>query len=156
MQNNKENQNLNDFDLGLEAGGEVNSTPTQPVEVEEGVQKVNDAAANAAANAALKVAIKSSNEVAQREADKTYIIEKKKHMLNRAKSDEKVPFVGHKIYAAIFGSTYSFLYNTIPVTVRFDGSTQYFPRFVYDRLMKKIAEVSESNTNKDETVMLEG
>ena len=75
-------------------------------------------------------------------------------MLNRAKEDKKVPFVGQKIFADIFGSTYTFLYNTIPVTVKFDGSTQYFPKFVYDFLMKKINAVSDSNTNHDETITL--
>lgn len=153
------NQNFSDFDLGLEAGDGVTApTPVQPTSpvVEDGVQKVTDAASNAAAHAALKVAIDASSELSQREADKTYIIEKKKHMLNRAKNDEKREFVGHKIYADVFGKVYTFLYNTIPVTVRFDGSTQVFPKFVYDHLMKKIAEVSESNTNKDETVKLEG
>ncbi len=150
-----ENQNLNDIDLGLEVGEGANApTPiTEPVK-ESGVEKVEQAARNAAASAALKVAIEANNEMSQREADKTYILEKKRHMLNRAKSDEKVAFIGQKIFADIFGSTYTFLYNTIPVTVKFDGTTQYFPKFVYDFLMKKINEVSESNTNHDEVITL--
>ena len=151
MQNN-ENQNLNDIDLGLGEGVQTPS-PTEPVK-EDGVAKVEEAASKAAATAALKVAIEANSELAQREADKTYILEKKKHMLNRAKEDKKVPFVGQKIFADIFGSTYTFLYNTIPVTVKFDGSTQYFPKFVYDFLMKKINAVSDSNTNHDETITL--
>ena len=144
-------QNLNDMDLGL-GEGVTTPSPTEPVKDE--VSKVKEAASKAAASAALKVAIEANSELSQREAEKTYILEKKRHMLNRAKNDQKVPFVGQKIFADIFGSTYTFLYNTIPVTVRFDGTTQYFPKFVYDFLMKKINKVSESNTNKDETVVL--
>lgn len=144
-------QNLNDMDLGL-GEGFVTPSPTEPVKDE--TSKVKEAASKAAASAALKVAIEANSELAQREADKTYILEKKRHMLNRAKNDEKVPFVGQKIFADIFGSTYTFLYNTIPVTVKFDGTTQYLPKFVYDFLMKKINKVSESNTNKDETITL--
>lgn len=152
MQNTNKNQNLNDIDLGL-GDGVVTSSPVEPVK-KDGVAKVEEAASKAAAAAALKVAIEANSELAQREADKTYILEKKRYMLNRAKEDEKVPFIGQKIFADIFGSTYTFLYNTIPVTVKFDGSTQYFPKFVYDFLMDKINAVSESNTNHDETVTL--
>ena len=49
---------------------------------------------------------------------------------------------------ANFGPVYTFLYNTIPVTVKFDGSTQKFPRFIAEELNRRIKEVSEANTNK--------
>jgi hypothetical protein len=70
-------------------------------------------------------------------------------MLNRCKKDEVVEFVGQKIFANYFGPVYTFQYNTIPVTIRFDGSKQEYPRFIYNFIMKKINAVSESNTNKD-------
>lgn len=132
--------------------------PTKNVKasIEEAQSRVAEAASKAAATSALQVAIEANTEMAQREADKTYIIEKKRYMLNKAKSDDKVSFVGQKLFAPIFGEVYTFLYNTIPVTVRFDGSTQEFPKFIYDFLMEKINEVSESNTNKDENVQLSG
>jgi hypothetical protein len=104
---------------------------------------------NAAATAALKAAVEANNEVAIKEAEKTYIVEKKKFMLNKCKEDDVVEFVGQKIFATYFGPVYTFLYNTVPVTVKFDGSKQVLPRFIYNRLMEKINEVSDSNTNKE-------
>lgn len=115
----------------------------------DSVKKADAAMKNAAATAALKAAVEANNEIAIKEAEKTYIIEKKRFMLNKCKEDDVVEFVGQKIFATYFGPVYTFLYNTIPVTVRFDGSKQELPRFIYNRLMEKINEVSDSNTNKE-------
>lgn len=123
----------------------VNSDP-----VEEGKKKADEALKNAAATAAIKAAVDANNEMAVREAEKTYIVEKKKAMLNRCKSDKVVKFKGNKLLANYFGTTYTFLYNTVPVTVKFDGTEQELPEFVYNRLMEKINEVADSNTNKIE------
>lgn len=49
-----------------------------------------------------------------------------------------------KMYAMYLGSTYTFIYNTVPVTVKFNGTTQTFPEPVYNRLVKKLQEVSNS------------
>ena len=132
--------NLSMADLGLEIEGAT--TPSEPI------NKAKTAMENAAATAALKAAIEANSEIATKEAEKTYILEKKKFMLNKCKTDEVVKFVGQKIFAVYFGPVYTFLFNGIPVTVKFDGSTQEFPKFIYDRIMKMISEVSESNTNK--------
>ena len=115
----------------------------------DSVKKADAAMRNAAATAALKAAVEANNEIAIKEAEKTYIVEKKKYMLNKCKEDDVVEFVGQKIFATYFGPVYTFLYNTVPVTVRFDGSKQELPRFIYNRLMEKINEVSDSNTNKE-------
>lgn len=147
----KDNSNieLTDEELGLENSSEDEKKVTNSKKkVNESVRKTDEAMKNAAATAALKAAVEANNEIATKEAEKTYIIEKKRDMLTKCKNDEKVEFVGQKIFANYFGPVYTFLYNTIPVTVRFDGSKQYFPRFIYNRLMAKINEVSESNTNK--------
>lgn len=112
--------------------------------------KTNAAKIKANATAAIAAAASAQSKIASNEADKTYIIQKKKHMLNRCKNDDTVEFVGLRLYAQFFGPVYTFLYNTIPVTVKFDGSKQKFPRFIYDHIMRKIAEVSDSNTSKDE------
>jgi len=133
---------LSDIDLGLEI-------PETSSKTNKSVKKADEAMQNAATTAALKAAIEANSEMATREAEKTYIIEKKKFMLNKCKEDEVVEFVGQKIFANYFGPVYTFLYNTVPVTVRFDGSKQKFPKFIYDRLMEKINEVSDSNTKKE-------
>lgn len=145
--NNLEDLNLSDADLGLED----DSTVVTPVVIEnENVKKANEAMQTAAATAALKAAINANSDLATKEAEKTYIIEKKKFMLNKCKEDEVVEFVGLKLYANYFGPVYTFLYNGIPVTVKFDGSKQTFPRFIYEKVMQKINEVSDANTNKVE------
>lgn len=152
MSNEKDLVIPNEFDLGLD-DGEVNSPSTSPVE-DKSIKKAKDAINKAAATAALEAAVKSSGEVSRMEAERAYIQEKKRFMLNKCKNDEQVPFVGQKIFANYFGPVYTFLYNTVPVTVKFDGTTQMFPRFIYDFLIAKITEVSESNTNKDETIQM--
>lgn len=157
-ENNEEKTVLTDEELGLEGmednkqnktNGEVkNKKQTISKQTSKGVKKADDALKNAAATAALKAAIDANTELSVKEAEKTYIKEKMKFMLDKCKSDEVVEFRGDKIYAPYFGKVYTFLYNAIPVTIRFDGSVQKFPKFIYDKIMEKIHEVSESNTPK--------
>ena len=134
---------LTDEELGLE-----NKKSSITKETSKGVKKVDEALKNAAANAALKSAIDANNELSIKEAEKTYVIEKMRFMLDKCKNDRVVKFRGDKLFANYFGKVYTFLYNGIPVTVRFDGSEQEFPEFIYNKIMQKIHEVSESNTPK--------
>ena len=136
------NEELSLKELGLEG----DNTPSDPVQ--ESVRKADEAMKNAAANAALKAAIEANSEISMKEAEKTYIIEKKKVMLEKCKKDDVVDFVGQKIFAQYFGPVYTFLFNAIPVTVKFDGSIQKFPRFIAEKINQKIKDVSEANTNK--------
>ena len=136
---------LTDEALGLSTNEE-----TLTKENSVGVKEADEALKNAAANAALKAAMDANSELSVREAEKIYINEKMKFMLDKCKSDKKVKFRGDKIFAPIFGKVYTFLYNGIPVTVRFDGTEQEFPEFIYDMIMKKIHETSEANTPKVE------
>ena len=136
---------LTDEELGLEK-----TTRKQSItkETSKSVKKADDALKNAAATAALKAAIDANTELSVKEAEKIYIKEKMRFMLDKCKNDEVVEFRGDKIYAAYFGKVYTFLYNAVPVTIRFDGSVQKFPKFIYEKIMEKIHEVSESNTPK--------
>ncbi|MCR5483623.1 MAG: hypothetical protein K6E99_04410 [Bacilli bacterium] len=155
---NNEKPVLTDAELGLEemkdnkqneTNGEVkNKKQTISKQTSKGVKKADDALKNAAATAALKAAIDANTELSVKEAEKTYIKEKMKFMLDKCKSDEVVEFRGDKIYAPYFGKVYTFLYNAIPVTVRFDGSVQKFPKFICEKIKEKVHEVSESNTPK--------
>ena len=112
------------------------------------VKKTDEALKKAAAAAALKAAMDANTEISEKEAERTYIKEKMRFMLDKCRKDENVKFRGDKLYAQYFGKAYTFLYNAIPVTVRFDGTEQEFPRFIYDKIMEKIHEVSEANTPK--------
>lgn len=139
----KSNDELSFEELGL--GVEETPSPAQ-----SSSDKAAEALQNAATAVALEAAMKANKEMAVKEAEKTYIIEKKKFMLNKCKTDKVVKFVGQKIFANYFGPVYTFLYNGVPVTVKFDGSTQEFPEFIYNKIMDLISAVSESNTNKVE------
>lgn len=144
---NNRKPSLTDEELGLKKKDDFRKTDITK-ENSKGVKRVSEALQNAAATAALKAAIDANNELSASEAEKTYIKEKMKFMLDKCKNDEVVEFRGDKIYAQYFGKVYSFLYNGIPVTIRFDGSVQKFPKFIYDKIMDKIHDVSESNTPK--------
>ena len=142
---------LNGEDLDLGINEEKKQEPKKQTFTKEnskGIKKVNDALQNAAATAALKAAIDANSELSANEAERVYIKEKMNFMLQKCKNDEVVEFRGDKIYAQYFGKVYTFLYNAVPVTIRFDGSVQKFPKFIYDKIMEKIHEVSESNTPK--------
>lgn len=154
-ENNEEKTVLTDEELGLgidepkkEEKKQDTKKQTVTKENSKSVKKTNEALQNAAATAALKAAIDANSELSAKEAERVYIREKMQYMLDKCKNDEVVKFRGDKIYAPFFGKVYTFLYNAIPVTVRFDGSVQEFPKFIYDKIMEKIHEVSESNTPK--------
>ena len=148
---------LTDDELGLgnqkATDNKVEKKETKKVvtkSTSKSVKKADDALKNAAAVAALKAAVDANNEISEKEAERTYIKEKMNYMLNKCKKDEVVKFRGDKLYAQYFGREYTFLYNAIPVTIKFDGTVQEFPKFIYDKIMEKIHEVSESNTPKVE------
>lgn len=150
---------LTDADLGLGNKEENNKPVTTKSNTKKNVvtkensasvKKTDEALKKAAATAALKAAIEANSEISEKEAEKTYIKEKMNFMLNKCKNDEVVKFRGDKLYAQYFGKVYTFLYNAVPVTIRFDGSVQEFPKFIYDKIIEKIHEVSESNTPKVE------
>lgn len=105
--------------------------------------------AEAAATAALKAAINTNNEIAIRESEKTYFIEKKNYMLNKCKNDEVVTRTISKLYAPIIGKVYTFALNGIPVTVYCDGKPHEYPKFIAETIDRKINEISESNTYKE-------
>lgn len=141
-----EKTNFTDADLGFEEDGlEATKTVAPAPTVSSERVRSDIALDNAAAHAALKASFEASAEKTQKEAEKAYIIEKKRFMLNKCKTDKQMTFVGNKLYAQFFGAVYTCLYNGIPVTVRFDGTAQKFPEFVYNWLMEKINAVANSN-----------
>lgn len=105
--------------------------------------------ADAAAAAALKVAINANAEIAQKEAEKIYFIEKKNHMLSRCKNDAKVTRTVSKFFAPYLGKVYTFSYNGIPVTIYCDGKPHEYPAFIAEKIDKKLAKIAESNTYKE-------
>lgn len=117
--------------------------------VEPVVDTAAEAQAKAAANAALKAAIDANTEMSAREAEKVYVAEKKKHMMDRCKTDEVVTRTISKLYAPILGKTYSYYYNGLVVTVYCDGKPHKYPKFVAENIDKKLNSISEANTYKE-------
>ena len=107
--------------------------------------------AEAAATAALKAAIDTNNEIAIRESEKAYFIAKKQHMLEKCRGDKRVTRTISKLYAPIIGKAYTFAYNGVPVTVYCDGKPHEYPEFIAQKIDKKLAKISESNTYKEIT-----
>ena len=131
----------------VEAPKKPSTAPKKPSNIENGNKEktFEQALDNAAALGALKASISADAIRAEKDADKRYIIDKKRHMLNRCKSDTPIRFIGEEIYAPMFGKVYTFLLNTIPVTVRFDNSEQVLPEFVYNHLRKKMLATAKNN-----------
>ena len=83
----------------------------EKVDLEEVAEKVvvekdksfKERAAEASATVALKAAIEANSAVALNTAEKTYSIEKRRHMLTRCKNDKEVPFVVNKDNNIIHG-----------------------------------------------------
>ena len=113
-----------------------------------------EASSKAAASAALKAAIEANSEIAIKEAEKTYFIEKKNHMLKKCKSDKKVTRTISKFYEPYLGKVYTFLYNGIPVTVYPDGKPHEYPEFIAEKIDKKLAKIADSNVSQDISVTL--
>lgn len=118
-------------------------------EIEQPTPTFAEKSAEAAATAALKAAIDTNNEIAVRESEKAYFIEKQRNMLNRCKNDEVVTRTISKLYAPIIGNIYTFAFNGIPVTVYCDGKPHEYPKFIAETIDRKINEISESNTYKE-------
>lgn len=106
-------------------------------------------AAEAAAQSALKAVVDANSEIAIREAEKAYFLEKKNHMLSKCKNSKKKTITVPKLYADIIGKFYTFSYNCIPVTVYPDGKPHEYPEFIANKIEKKLAKIAASNTYQE-------
>ena len=144
----KEN-NVNLEDIKNAIGGNTTGVGKNSPKSTEDTTTFAEKSAEAAATAALKAAIDTNNEIAIRESEKAYFIEKKNYMLNKCKTDEVVTRTISKLYAPIIGKVYTFALNGIPVTVYCDGKPHEYPKFIAETIDRKINEISESNTYKE-------
>ena len=144
----KEN-NVNLEDIENAIGGNTTGIEKNSPKSTEDTPTFAEKSAEAAATAALKAAIDTNNEIAIRESEKAYFIEKKNYMLNKCKNDEVVTRTISKLYAPIIGKVYTFALNGIPVTVYCDGKPHEYPKFIAETIDRKINEISESNTYKE-------
>ena len=77
--------------------------------------------------------------------DATYMSGFARKFLQECKKSPTKKLMGDALYAQYFGKSYTFLFNTVPVNIRFDGTVQEFPEPIYNRLVAKLQEVSKSN-----------
>lgn len=87
----------------------------------------------------------SSSVARKRQEDMAYMNSYTKKFLARLKKEPRVKILCSKAYAPYFGTTYTALMNTVPVTVKFDGTYQEFPETIAKWLQDKFIRVTESN-----------
>jgi len=87
---------------------------------------------------ALKLATK-------RLADADYMKKYRPAMLRKFKDEPLEVVHGSQAYANYFGSVYTVLFNLVPVTIRFDGTEQKFPKSVAQFLRRKIMKTTAVN-----------
>lgn len=79
--------------------------------------------------------------------DNTVLAKDRKKAIKLAK-EEKVGIYGNPLYKQFLGDVYSFLYQGNPVTIKFDGTTQFFPKTIAELLQKKLDASANANVAK--------
>lgn len=143
------NKDINPVDLGLEKETKITKEPVKKVESKPKEKSYEDKKLEAAAAQAVKTAAQANAEMTLRDSEREYALAKRRHMLDKCREDRLVTITPSKMLADIFGSTYTFSYNGIPVTVKFNGLPQKFPKFIADKIQEKIYKTSEANTYKE-------
>lgn len=104
-----------------------------------------------AANMEEAIALKLAT---QRQMDAEYMKRYRPALLERWKKEPLEPVYASEAYALYFGTVWTILFDLIPITVRFDGSEQMYPKSVARFLRKKIAKTTKVNiprTDSDES-----
>lgn len=68
--------------------------------------------------------------------------------VERLKKEPKVKVYGNEIFQDQLGEVYTFLFNGLPVTIKFDGTYQAYPESVAKLLENKLSEIAKANTRK--------
>jgi hypothetical protein len=68
--------------------------------------------------------------------------------VQKLKKEPRVKVYGNEIFQDQLGEVYTFLYNALPVTIKFDGSYQEYPESVAKLLESKLSEIAKANTRK--------
>lgn len=64
------------------------------------------------------------------------------------KKEKRVGVVGLEVYAQYLGTTYTFLLNGIPVSIKLNGTEQFYPQSVATLLKDKLNAIGRSNTRR--------
>lgn len=79
--------------------------------------------------------------------DKSYN-ENNKIRLERLRKEPKEKVYGNPLYQSFLGDVYSFDYQDFPVSIKFDGSFQEYPRTIARILMEKLDKAAMSNVSR--------
>ena len=68
--------------------------------------------------------------------------------MRKLAAEPRVEVYGNPLYEEFLGSSYSFLFNDIPVVITFDGQTYRYPKTIAELLQKKLDAAARANTAK--------
>jgi hypothetical protein len=80
---------------------------------------------------------------------KKKILSPEQNRITKLKNEPKVKVYGNEIFQNQLGEVYTFLFNGLPVTIKFDGSYQEYPESVAKLLESKLSEIAKANTRKN-------
>lgn len=66
----------------------------------------------------------------------------------KIKKEPKVAIYGNPLYKQFMGDVYSFDYQDNPVTIRFDGTMQYYHKTIAELINKKLDKAAKTNVPK--------
>lgn len=66
----------------------------------------------------------------------------------KLEAEPKVLVYGNPLYKQYLGEVYSFLYNGNPVSIRFDGTSQPFPKTIAELIQTKLDAAANANIAK--------
>lgn len=72
----------------------------------------------------------------------------------KLKAEPRVKVLGNEIFQSQLGEVYTFLFNGLPVTIKFDGTYQEYPESVAKLLESKLSEIARANTRKTTNVKI--
>lgn len=68
--------------------------------------------------------------------------------IEKLKKEKFVEIVGSTMYKAYLGDFYTYLFNGVPVTIRFNGTAQKFRKSIAEDLNKRLNEIANSKSKK--------
>jgi len=80
---------------------------------------------------------------------KTELETASKQMKRRLAKEPMVKVNGNPMFAAFIGKEYTYLFNDIPVTIRFDGRDYFYPKSIAENLSQKLKDIAVANTPVD-------
>lgn len=80
--------------------------------------------------------------------------EQTQEFLKKIAAEPKVDVRGDKVYRTHFGDVLSFTFNGLPITIRFDGTVQSFPKSIAEEIMLKLEVFRENSVSLNTTDQL--